>query len=121
MSEPTHQEILDAHNALVRMGVRLKAGVKTNEHSIQCLQDKILKALPSRPLPTMAEVEWDDVKHYLAEARHEDYGKVVMLGPYEHGLIDIFFPPHHAKRSLAVERETLTLTGKRYMLTEVQE
>lgn len=121
MSEPTRQEILDAHSALVRMGVSLKAGVKTNEHSIRCLQDVILKALPPRPLPTMAEVEWDDDEHYLAEACHEDYGKVVMLGPCEQGLIDILLPPYQAKRSLAVERETLTLTGKRYMLTEVQE
>ena len=121
MSEPTRQEIIDAHSALVRMGVRLKAGVKTNEHSIQCLQDKILKALPPRPLPTMDEVEWDDAKHYLAEARHERYGEVIMLGPYERGLIDILFPSYHAEKSLAVERETLTLTGKRYMLTEAQE
>lgn len=39
----------------------------------------IERVLPPRPRPTMAEVEWDDDKHYLAEAQHPVWGNVVML------------------------------------------
>lgn len=117
MSEPTHQEILDAHNALVRMGVRLKARVKTNEHSIHCLQDTILKALPPKPRLTMAEIEWDDDVHYLAEAENENGDAVIMLGKDASGRINI------AGKGFvgSVYANLLTPTGKRYALTEVQD
>ncbi len=123
MSNPTRQEIVKAHEALTHLIDYDLADAYTEADTEEVYErDQLIrKFLPPIPESTMAEEEWDDAKHYLAEACHEDYGKVVMLGPYEHGLIDILFPPYFAKRSLAVERETLTLTGKRYMLTEVQE
>lgn len=122
MSNPTRQEILDAHAALAHLTNCNIACTNTRAAKEEVYESEKLIRKFLRPIPrtTMAEVEWDDDEHYLAEACHEDYGKVIMLGPYEHGLIDILFPPYHAKRSLAVERETLTLTGKRYMLTEMQ-
>lgn len=115
MSTPTRQEIINAHNALDLLYKRA-AEVAPNS----ALKTYVLKALPPKPQPTMAEVEWDDDKHYLAEAEHPNYGKVIMLGLEMHGLIDFFTSPYHTKRCLAVERETLTPTGRRYTLTEVE-
>ena len=70
----------------------------------------------------MAEVEWDDDEHYLAEAEHLNYGKVVMLGrgPLA-GLIRIARTIENGTLLQIVEPDSLTLTGKRYTLTEVQD
>lgn len=121
MSTPTRQEIIDAHETLGHLCNSLEMGLRFNSATIKASEDVIRKVLPPIPQPTMADVEWDDDLHYLAEAEHPDYGKVIMLGLEMHGLIDFFTSPDHTKRSLAVERETLTPTGKRYTLTEVQD
>lgn len=123
MSTPTRQEIIEAHNALEKLGHMAWNGSEDMYDKRLCAlwKKQILAALPPKPRPTMAEVEWDDDKHYLAEADHEQYGNVIMLGLDENGLIDIFTSPLLAKRSHVVARDTLTPTGKRYTLTEVQE
>lgn len=123
MSNPTRQEIIDAHNALKKLGHMAWNGSEDMYDKRLCAlwKKQILAALPPKPQPTMAEVKWDDELHYLAEAEHPDYGKVIMLGLEMHGLIDFFTSPYHTKRCLAVERETLTPTGKRYELKEIQE
>lgn len=117
MANPTRQQILQAYKALTDMCdlVERRAGYRPNE----CERD-ILAALPPKPRPTMAEVEWDDDKHYLAEAEHPGWGKVIMLGIGEEKLIDVFIP-HLRKSNCIVLREALTPTGKRYTLTEVQD
>ncbi len=66
-------------------------------------------------------MEWDNDKHYLAEAEQIFYGTVIMLGINENGSV-IFLTPN----SCQVKYDTaypgsLTLTGSRYILTEVQE
>ena len=113
MSQPTRQEIIDAHEALEALCKRLP-GTRRAEMAI-------LAALPPRPQPTMAEVEWDDDKHYLAEAEHQYCGEVIMLGPDEGGLIEFFVPKLRASRYDAAYPGSLTPTGRRYTLTEVQE
>ena len=83
-------------------------------------KSEIIAALPPLPRPTMAEVEWDNDKHYLAEAEHPDFRKVIMLG-YDplSGLIRITRPKENGALWQTAEPDTLTPTGKRYTLTEV--
>lgn len=123
MPNPTRAQILNAHEALEELkNVALSAADFCGDtEKYLAWKSEIIAALPPKPQPTMADVEWDDDKHYLAEAEHPNYGKVIMLGLEMHGLIDFFTSPYHTKRCLAVERETLTPTGRRYTLTEVEE
>lgn len=119
MTNPTRQEILRAYAALTSMCelVERRAGYRPTEH-----ERAILKALPPQPLPTMADVEWDDDKHYLAEAEHQEYGLVTMIGPTGiRGYIQCAFRNDDGINTVFVNRDYLTPTGRRYTLTEVQE
>ena len=113
MPNPTRQEIIDAYETLETLCARLPA--------TRAAKESILKALPPRPRPTMAEIEWDDDEHYLAEAEHSQFGKVIMLGLNAYSLIDFIAPERYASRFKDTHPANLTLTGKRYTLTEVQE
>lgn len=113
MSNPTREEIIEAHDALTTLYARAM-GVAPS----RALRERILAALPPKPQPTMAEIEWDDDLHYLAEAEHKACGQVIMLGPDEEGLIEFFIPEACASRYDAAYPGSLTLTGKRYTLTE---
>ena len=124
MSQPTRQEIINAHEALEDMHhIARKTTEKWDEEGLTDFwKSLILRALPPKPQPTMAEVEWDDEKHYLAEAEHPDHGKVIMLGKgLFSGLIRITRPKEDGPLWQTVGPETLTPTGRRYTLTEVQE
>lgn len=67
--------------------------------------------------PTMADVEWDDEKHYLAGATSElTSNEVVMLGPRA-GMIDCF--RIETGKTISTTRNALTPNGKRYELREV--
>lgn len=118
MSNPTRQEIIDAHEALIelcRLAEELAVTEVQDRQAWKC-HASIRAALPPKPQPTMAEVEWDDELHYLAEAEHVDMGKVIMLWKTTSGRISFI-------RSGLVWAEpsaTLTPTGRRYTLTEVQ-
>lgn len=116
MPNPTRQEIIDAHNALDALYKRA-AEVAPNS----ALKTYVLKALPPKPRPTMAEVEWDDDKHYLAEAEHDSLGKVVMIHPAPDTRIRCLRKCHGPYRVYNLIPAHLTPTGKRYTLTEVQE
>lgn len=123
MTNPTRQEIIAAHDALEILYDLVEVLSFTDSET--CLARKhcasVLAALPPRPQLTMADVEWDDEEHYLAEAKSLFHGNVVMIEKdTEDGLIQcisaggiggVFVTPP----------EALTLTGKRYILTEVQE
>lgn len=118
MTTPTRQEIIDAHDALTSL---LKIASRTSTASAIINEKVVRAALPPKPQPTMADVEWDDDKHYLAEAKSLFHGNVVMIEKdTEDGLIQcisaggiggVFVTPP----------EALILTGRRYTLTEVQE
>lgn len=118
MPNPTRQEIIDAYEML---DVLLGYAEDRNPDLVPTRRRIIEKALPPRPQPTMAEVEWDDDEHYLAEAEHPDFGKVIMLGLNARSLIDFFAPKRYSSRFKEVPPEDLTPTGRRYTLTEVQE
>lgn len=122
MPNPTRQEIIRAHEALEDMHhIARKTTEKWDEEGITDFwKSLILKALPPKPKPTMNEIEWDDDEHFLAEAEHPDWGKVVML---RESALTIFVQPIEKRMGdIHVARvEELTPTGKRYTLTEVQE
>lgn len=118
MPNPTRQEIIDAHEALDEMLQRI---LRINGRWSSKERDQILAALPPKPQPTMAEVKWDDYKHYLAEAEHDVYGQVIMLGLDAGGLIEFIIPSRRDFRCDTDHPGNLTPTGKRYTLTEVQE
>lgn len=124
MTTPTRQEIIDAHEALdclTYLAESFALSVSGDRDDIKKLQQTTLAALPTKPQPTMAEVEWDDDKHYLAEAETPDLGKVAMVSKAESGLIEFIMKPYLASKKSCAWPEYLTPTGKRYTLTEVQE
>lgn len=134
MTNPTRQEIIEAYDDLARLaGIAIRLAIKSEGQNSQKLDEiddlhrAIFKALQPKPAPTMAEIEWEDNKHYLAEAEHPYFGKVIMLGKAAlSGRVRITCDKENSPLKShtlwqAVEPETLTPTGKRYTLTEVQE
>lgn len=123
MSNPTRQEILDAHNALKHL-ISYDLADAYTEADVEEVHEReqlIRKFLPPIPPFTMAEVEWDDDKHYLAEADHATTRKVIMLHPTSDGKIECLNKWDGLYRIYWFTPAHLTPTGKRYTLTEVQE
>lgn len=116
MSNFTRQEILDAQ--LARQWAEWNKSCEVSSPEIQAAANFILAH--TTPL-TMADVEWDDEKHYLAEAEHDVYGQVIMLGLDAGGLIEFIIPSRRDFRCDTDSPGNLTPTGKRYTLTEVQD
>ena len=123
MTNPTRQQIINAHEALEELkNVALSAADFCGDtENYLAWKSEILAALPPRPRPTMAEIKWDDEKHYLAEAEQEFYGNVIMLGLANDGFIRFFIPNSSEQHFTVANPKTLTPTGRRYTLTEVQE
>lgn len=115
MSQPTRGEIIEAQ--LARQWAERNKSCEVSTLEIQAAANFILAHTTP---PTMADVEWDDDKHYLAEAEQAILGKVVMLGPNEDGFINFCFLSHRESKYDAAYPSTLTPTGKRYTLTEVE-
>ena len=124
MPNPTRQEIINANNALAAL-VCVALSNTSDPHEkdwIRTIARALTAALPPKPRPTMAEVEWDDEEHYLAEAEHVDWGKVVMLyydGQFNR--IQYFCKLDEPNMVVYSDPANLTPTGKRYTLTEVQD
>lgn len=127
MPNPTRQQIIDAHDALEILYDLVEALSVTDSETYLARKHctSVLAALPPKPQPTMDEVEWDDDKHYLAEAevRTESEGgvKVVMLNPTPSRKILCLHRAYSTTGAYRVSPAHLTPTGKRYTLTEVQE
>ena len=118
MSNPTCEQIISAHEALTSL---LKLASSTSTASAIINERVVRAALPPKPQPTMAEVEWDDDKHYLAEATHPAHGTVLMLGQDIDYMIKFLELNRADSRTFWGDPEYITLTGKRYTLAEVQE
>ena len=124
MSNPTRQEIIDAHDALSNLAAFASRYAEDMVEMNQTLgwNETIKAALPPKPQPTMAEVEWDDDEHCLREAEHPEYGKVIMLSHIDYcNQIAVLWSGSRRFIDLCVVPKDLTPTGKRYTLTEVQE
>lgn len=123
MPNPTRQQIIDAYTAVTTLARLAEefTPVRVEEHKeINDLHLAVRAALPPKPQPTMAEIEWDDDKHYLAEAESESGVKVVMLSQ-NRDFIRCIQPPNAGDVVIGVPSEDLTPTGRRYTPTEVQE
>ena len=124
MTNPTRQEIINAHEALEDMHhIARKTTEKWDEEGLTDFwKSLILKALPPKPKPTMAEIKWDDDKHYLAEAENPAWGKVLMLGmSHDSKEVTTLIKTDKVVYLPGLPPQSLTPTGKRYTLTEVQE
>ena len=121
MPNPTRAQILNAHEALLELQSLAEDSLQSDTATIRTLGEHIVTVIPPLPRPTMAEVEWDDGEHFLAEAEQNIHGQVIMLGLDENGLIEYLVPRFHAQRYDAARPGTLTPTGRRFTLTEVQE
>ena len=123
MPNPTRAQILNAHEALEELkNVALSAADFCGDtEKYLAWKSEIIAVLPPKPRPTMAEVEWDDDKHYLAEAESDIFGTVIMLSKNEDGHIEFFVPKEKSSRTDESLTRTLTPTGKRYELKEIQE
>ena len=123
MTNPTRQEIINAHKALsdiTYLADTYLSSISGRFDETRELRQTILAALPPKPQPTMAEIEWDDDKHYLAEAESESGVKVVMLSQ-SRDFIMCIQPPNAGDVVIGLPSEDLTPTGRRYTPTEVQE
>lgn len=117
MSNPTHQEIIDAYKTLEYL-IKNLYDIPLEEAKHTTSYERLAKFLPPKPRPTMADVEWDNDKHYLAEAEVGEI-KLVMLQPDLVGWIRCFDP--ESGKVMPSTSEDVTPTGRRYTLTEVQE
>lgn len=117
MPNPTRGEIIEAQ--IARQWAERNKSCEVSSPEIQAAANFILAHTTP---PTMAEVEWDDDEHYLAEAEHVDWGKVVMLyydGQFNR--IQYFCKLDEPNMVVYSDPANLTPTGKRYTLTEVQD
>ena len=120
MSNPTREEIIDAHKTLEYL-IKNLYDIPLEEAKHTTSYERLAKFLPPKPQPTMAEVERNDDEHHLEEAEHDAYGQVIMLYLDENsGLIRCFRMGQETK-VLFLLPSKLTLTGKRYTITETQE
>lgn len=117
MRQPTRQEIIDAHNTLSHLFACLEMGCKFGPATTKANENVIKKALLPIPPETMAEVEWDDEKHYLADAETESGVKVIMLSQ-SGDFIRCIQPPNAGDVVIGFPREELTPTGRHYTPTQ---
>ncbi|MER0007779.1 hypothetical protein ABRP78_09780 [Corynebacterium sp. KPL4064] len=122
MTNPTRQEIIDAHEALVELRALAECNPPRHDAHAEKLESCIFAALPTLPRPTMAEIEWNDDEHFLAEAEDESCSSVIMLQQSkETGNIQAILKGTIKSYLIYQRPEHLTPTGKRYTLTEVEE
>lgn len=123
MPNPTREDIIAAHDSLKEITGYLYHSFSGHTWDlISHLLENVQEALPPKPQPTMAEVGWDDDKHYLAEAMHDYWGKVIMLGKsWVFEQIDILVNNDQGISFQLEYPADLTPTGRRYTLTEVQD
>ncbi|WP_408934991.1 hypothetical protein ACKFRL_07760 [Corynebacterium marquesiae] len=122
MSNPTRREIIRAHEALNDISYLADtylSSISGEFDETRNLRQTILDALPPIPQPTMDEIKWDDDKHYLAEAEDTDGGHFLMLGKWDSFSVQCVEP--NTLQARIIGAGSLTPTGKRYALTEVQD
>lgn len=114
MTDLTRQEIIDAQ--LARQWAEWNKSCEVSSPEIQAAANFILAHTTP---PTMADVEWDDELHYLAEATSDQFGRVIMLRKGKEGYIEFIVPGEPECGTLVAYTEYLTPTGRRYTLKEI--
>lgn len=112
MIDPTRKEIIDAQ--LARQWAEWNKSCEVSSPEIQAAANFILAHTTP---PTMAEVEWEDDKHHLAEAEDEHGIRMIMVSD-ELDFIRCMQPPNAGGIVLGVPKKDLTPTGRRYVLQE---
>lgn len=114
MPDLTRQEIIDAQ--LARQWAEWNKSCEVSSPEIQAAANFILAHTTP---PTMADVEWDDELHYLAEAENRAWGKVIMLfKKAKTGKILSHFHEDGEQCFVCLDPCDLTPTGRRYILQE---
>lgn len=114
MTNLTRQEIIDAQ--LARQWAEWNKSCEVSSPEIQAAANFILAHTTP---PTMADVEWDDEKHYLAEAEHSECGKVTMVSRSGHRSDIYYLRSGVDGRVIGLASPgKLTPTGRRYVLQE---
>lgn len=116
MTNPTRKDLIDVQ--LARQWAERNKTCEVSSPEIQAAANFILA---NTPAPTMAEVKWDDDKHFLAEANHPTWGRSAMLGLDKDGWIEVISWDEDGPAIHSAIPYYLVPTGKRYALTEVQE
>lgn len=119
MTNPNRQDIATAHASLRELYRLAKATPmlfikdfnKQNE-----LLDDVLKVLPPNTVTTMADIEWDDNEHFMAEAEHPDHGTVIMLDTNKFNNISCVTCDD--RMAFSADPQLLVPTGRRYILKE---
>ncbi|MBK4159478.1 hypothetical protein GWO56_08030 [Corynebacterium macginleyi] len=110
MTNPTRQEIIDAHEELKKLCQRLPA--------TRAAKETILRALPPLPRPTMADIEWVVSELLFAEVENIESGELGILLAYDvmpDG--EKFMYVNHFDGDIhRYSPGMLTLTGEKYTL-----
>lgn len=119
MSNPTRQEIIEAHAALDELiKFANKYQYYYGDSSPLFQAEDILKALPPKPQPTMDDVDWEHDKHFLAIAEDtRDNDRYIMLFPELPENIRCIGEGSR-KYTESLPRKYLVPTGERYILEE---
>lgn len=117
MTNPTREDIIYAHKTLEYL-IKNLYDIPLEEAKHTTSYERLAKFLPPRPQLTMDEIEWENDKHYLAEAEQCKYGKVIMLGLNENGSVVFITPNSREVNYSTAYPDSVTPTGKRYTLTE---
>ena len=115
MTNLTRKEIIEAHNAIERLANLAMNPIdyKSKGYVVNDYKEKILTALPPKPELTMEDIDWDPDDYYLVEAKHPNYGTVLMIEKSIYtGLILIAAKDDSGVRCINVEPKELTLIGK---------
>lgn len=124
MSQPTREEIIEAQLARQWAEQVQQSDAEYERRGRRYSGDPMRAAaayiLSHTPASTMAEVEWDDELHYMAEAETEDGIKVVMLSQ-SRDFIRCIQPPNAGDVVIGLPREELTPTGRYYTPNQTQE
>lgn len=120
MSNPTREEIIEAHKALDALDLAAWTTAEDwDDMELSGLwKSQILKALPPKPQPTMDDVDWEQDKHFLAIAEDtRDGGRYIMLFPDMSEHIRCVGDGQY-RYTESLRRKCLIPTGERYILEE---
>lgn len=136
MSELTNDDIINARNQFDNLRATLKANWLPKVNNLPTIRvdlvEKMLpaidKALPQRPMATMADIPWNHKEHFLAEAKINNPDKdedsiddiVIMFNKdIDDNQIRCFARYKNEWFSTSVRPFLLIPTGKKFNLTEV--
>lgn len=116
----SQQEIVSAHEALSTLFAYSTSTLP--ERVAKGYLNEILKALPPEPQLTMADIDWEHSKHFLAVAEDtRDKQRLIMLFPEVNGLIRCIRGEGLHSYTETILREYLVPTGQLYTLVDNQE